>query len=536
MDFKIGRPGSNPLIVDYLAGTGRAGDFFPTRWCRLEDYEARAAALKAEGRDTGWVDAVVARHPEAQARLEAVREANGFVVTTGQQPGLFGGPLYSVWKALSAIRLADALQEELGVPVLPLFWVASEDHDWDETDHTWLIGVDNELHRVELPSVDGAGESPLFRIPIHRTIGRSLDAVQSLLPETEVTEEAMGLLRAAYDVSDERDALTLASGFQHFLEELLGPLGMAFVQAHDHELKARSVPILRESWRKADAIEAAMRARASELEAAGYPVQVPILEGGVNLFLESDGRRERLYRDGDDFVLRHLDERYSADDLEAIADQAPGRLSPNVHLRPVVESAVFPSLAYVAGPGELTYYAQMSPIYEALGVDMPVIYPRHGVTLYESKISKVLDKHSVEEASLARPFHEIAQDFARDEVPDGVRAALGKIRGAIGQGTGELQDAAVGIDPTLKGPIGHARGAAFAAFADAEKAILKAVKRESETTLQQLEKARLHLFPEGKPQERMLNVVYYLARYGVRFLQDVRDAMDPALVRGGDEG
>ena len=532
MDFRIGRPGSNELCRDVLAGDARCRPFFPADWRRVEAYETRAKALREEERSTRWAEALSTPGEASTARLQAVKEGKGFVVTTGQQPGLFSGPLYSIWKALSAIRLADALQEALDVPVLPVFWVASEDHDWDETDHTWLIGVDNDLHRVALDPVEGAGDAPLFRLPIGAGIPALLEAVQGMLPETDVAGETLDRLRAAYSGDD----VTLASGFQTFLEGLLEPMGMAFVQAHDPVLKELSKPVLREGIHRADDIEARMRKRAGELEEAGYPVQVPILEGGVNLFLEADGHRERLYREGDGFVMRHSGTTFALDELDRIVEEEPGRLSPNVHLRPLVEAAVFPTLAYVAGPGELTYYGQLSPMYEALDVGMPVIYPRHGVTLYESKIAKVLDKHGVETEALARPFHEIAQDFARDEVPDGVRTALGKIRGAIGQGTSELQEAAVEVDPTLKGPIGSARGAAFAAFADAEKAILKAVKRESETTLAQLEKARLHLFPEGKPQERMLNVVYYTARYGVRFLQEVKDAMDPGLQPSDTQG
>ncbi len=532
MDILIGRPGSNPLVRDYVAGNEGCRPFFARGWRGLEGYRVRAEAIRAEARDAGWAEAVSTASEPAREKLQAVIDGDGFVVTTGQQPGLFGGPLYAVWKGLSAIRLAATLEEALEVPVLPLFWVASEDHDWEETDHAHLVGVDNELHRIALPAVEGAGDAPLFRLPIDGVAWAAIDQAAELLPDTEVARETIDRLSAAY----RSPGATLATGFQSLLEGLLGPLGLAFVQADAPELKRRSRPILEASWRRAEEIETELRERAEALEAAGYPVQVPILEGGVNLFVESEGHRERLYRDGDDFVMRHSGQRFTPEALESMAESAIDRLTPNVHLRPMVEAHVFPTLAYVAGPGELTYFAQLDPLYRALGVAAPVIYPRHGVTLIETKIGKVLAKHEIEIDTLARPFHEIAQDFARDEVPEGVRAALGKIRGAIGQGSGELTEAARAIDPTLKGPIGSARGAAFAAFADAEKAILRAVKRESEITLQQIEKARLHLFPEATPQERTMSIVYYLARYGAHFLHDVLAEMDPALQASMAEG
>jgi bacillithiol biosynthesis cysteine-adding enzyme BshC len=269
--------------------------------------------------------------------------------------------------------------------------------------------------------------------------------------------------------------------------------------------------------------------RADALEGAGYGVQVPILEGGVNLFLEGPSGRERVYRDGEHFRLRHSDAHVTAADIDERTSEDPSVLSPNVLLRPVVESHVFPTVAYVAGPGELAYFAQLQPLFEAHGVAMPVVVPRLGATAVETKVGKVLDKYGLDVAALDRPFHDLAGDFARDEVPDGVRRALGALRGAVARGTEELAEAASQVDPTLKGPVQHVRSVAFDAVGEAEKKIVQAVKRESEIALRQIEKARLHLFPDGKPQERVLNPFYYVARYGDDFVTGVSDAFAAAL-------
>jgi uncharacterized protein YllA (UPF0747 family) len=147
----------------------------------------------------------------------------------------------------------------------------------------------------------------------------------------------------------------------------------------------------------------------------------------------------------------------------------------------------------------------------------------------ESKIGKVLDKYGLDVDTLARPFHEFAGDFARDEVPEGVRKALGELRGAVARGTQALTEAAHEVDPTLKGPIQHIRSVAFEAAGEAEKKIVQAVKRENEIALLQIEKARLHLWPEGKPQERVLNALYYMARYGDDFVESLAGAFAAAL-------
>jgi len=521
-EVRIHRPDGNPLVRGVVEGAAEALRFFAHDWRSIEGYCARAEAIDAS--DTGWLDCVRAHGEIANSRLEELRRDGGYVVTTGQQPGLFTGPLYTLYKALTAVRLAEELQSELQAPVVPLFWVASEDHDWDEAHHTWLVGVDNELHRVAVPEVDGAGAEALWRVGLGKAGVDAVEELRALLPPTEFVDELFTTFGEAYD----GDA-TLPSGFERCLAELLAPFGVLFVSAHDPRLKELSRPILRSAMEAGATHERLLAARADELEAAGYPVQVPILGGGLDLFLDGPEGRERIYRDVDGFRLHGSGAHFSLDDLRTILDEEPVRVSPNVLLRPVVEGGVFPTLAYVAGPGELTYWAELQPLFEALGVAMPVVHPRLGATIVEGKIGKVLEKFDVTDARLEMPAHELAQELARDGLPEDAVAALGKIRGAIGEGTGELTQAVRSLDPTLKGPIGHARGAAFEAFAEAERKILQAVKREQEIALQQVEKARLHLYPGGKPQERMMNVSYYLARFGAPFVQEVYDEMSAAL-------
>lgn len=454
------------------------------------------------------------------------------MVTTGQQPGLFTGPLYSLYKALTAVRLAETLEEMVGRPVAPLFWVASEDHDWAETNHAWVVDTGNDLRQVVLPEVAGAGDRPLCQVPVGEVLPGALDELAAHLPDSPVAEEALALFRQAYG----HDGVTLASGFQEALQRILEPFGVLFVQAHDPVLKARSREILEGGLTRAAPLEEALSGRAAALEKAGYPVQVPILEGGVNLFVEGPAGRERVYRDGDGFRLRHSETHLTEDELLTRIREETGTVSPNVLLRPVVEAHVFPTLSYVAGPGELTYFAQLQPVFDALEVGMPVIHPRMGATLVEKKVRKVLDKFDVSQDDLFQPFHELAGQLARDEIPGDVRRELGRIRGALGKGTSDLVDAAREVDPTLKGPIQHARSVAMDAFADAEKKILQAVKRENETALQQLEKAQLHLAPQGSPQERIFTPAYYLARYGTEWVREVADAMAVSLPPESQDG
>jgi bacillithiol biosynthesis cysteine-adding enzyme BshC len=272
---------------------------------------------------------------------------------------------------------------------------------------------------------------------------------------------------------------------------------------------------------KAEEHEALLAEEASQLELKGYHVQVPVLEGGVNLFFDGERGRDRLYRDGAGLRLNRAGTRMTKDGVRALASENPTLLSPNVLLRPVVESSLFPTLAYVAGPGELSYFAQLKGFFKAHGIRMPVVHPRHSATLIESKIGKVLGKFDRTPESLSQPFHELVAEIAQEEVPPDVRRALGEIRGAIGKGAGALAKSAQAIDATLKGPVTQARNTSLAAFDEAEKKILQALKRENEIALDQLGKAQRHIFPFGKPQERALNAFYYLTRYGPELIRSL---------------
>ena len=209
----------------------------------------------------------------------------------------------------------------------------------------------------------------------------------------------------------------------------------------------------------------------------------------------------------------------SADELRARFAADPNTLSPNVLLRPVVESWLFPTLAYVGGPGEMAYFGQLRTYFDAHGLTMPVVFPRWSATVIEGKIGKVLQKFGLEVEALDKPFHEVASELAREEMPGEVRAALGKLRGAIGAGMGELTKAARGVDETLKGPVQQGQSQALGILDDLEKKILQAVKRQSEVALAQLEKAQVHLFPSGKPAERVQSPFYFLSRYGGAVLE-----------------
>jgi bacillithiol biosynthesis cysteine-adding enzyme BshC len=315
---------------------------------------------------------------------------------------------------------------------------------------------------------------------------------------------------------------SVSDAFERLLADLLSATPIALIQASDPALKRASVPILRAELENGARHEALLRARTEQLAASGHEPQVQIAAGAENVFYESDAGRERLVRSDDGWITRGRGIRLTREDALAQLEAEPGRFSPNVLLRPVVESAVLPTLAYVGGPAEVRYFAQTGCLFQAHGVGMPLVVPRASLTVVETKTRKVLDKLDLRLDDLAVPEQELAARLLSEAMPEDVAAALKELRTAIGVGYGALGEAVKGIDPTLKGPIGTARSDAFKTLGEIEQRIMRGLKAQNEIALEQIAKARANLFPGGKLQERVLSPLQYLVRYGDAFVEQVR--------------
>jgi bacillithiol biosynthesis cysteine-adding enzyme BshC len=463
--------------------------------------------------------AIRATSPGAAARLEEIVAGNGLFVTTGQQPGLFTGPLYTIHKILCAVQLARSLEAALERPVAPLFWVASDDHDWEEANHVQLLDRHNTLRRVMLGSSASAPPLSMRRRLLGPEIEPALEEFVQYLPTTEFAGELLQLLREFY-----RPDRTVAEAFSDTLARLFAPFDLLMVDGGQPLVKELAAEQLERELVDAAEHEALFAGQTRRLEQAGYRGQVPVLPSATNVFYEDDEGRDRLFREGDHFVLRQSGRRFERHELLARLRAEPVRFSANVVLRPIIESAVFPTISYVGGPGEVSYFAQYGELFRAHGIGMPVVFPRFSVLLIEAKVRKVLDRFGLEPASFRVPFHELTTRIMRDEVPDEVRDALAALRCTIEDGYKRLEAAALRIDPMLTGPLQTGRNASVVRLAEVEKRIVRHLKLQSGIELDQLAKASANLFPSGQPQERLLNIFQYLVRYGQELL--------PALAGG----
>jgi len=512
--------GGGPLVRDYLAGVPAAARFYSGHPRDPEAYRAKLREVSARFADRAARERVAAAltptTPRARERLERFVREGGAMVTTGQQAGLFGGPLYTVHKILSAVRLAEALERDLGVPVLPVFWIASEDHDFAEVNHAHVVDSSGELRRVEV----SARERLLFsmsRTHLGEDVSRAVEAYAEALGAPGAVREAL----AGY-----RPGASVADAFRELILGLFSDFDLFVTRADDPHLKAASVPVLLRAAEEAAAHERIVADRTRELEEAGYAGQVTVLEGATNLFFESEAAgRERLYRDGAGFVAHDSGRRFTGSELRDEIRARPGQFSPNVFLRPVVESAVFPTLAYVGGPAETAYFAQIGPLFGDCGIRPPVVFPRFSATLVQGEVEETLATLGVGRDRLALPEHELLEEVAVQHLPAAVKQRASALRRIMVEGFAELIEAGEGIDPNLGLALGARRDRAMLEIAAAERKVVRHFKRRHPGIAAGLRLARSHLRPLGQPQERVLTVLQYLAVHP-SLLHEIAAAME----------
>jgi bacillithiol biosynthesis cysteine-adding enzyme BshC len=526
LECRFERLSGTRLIDDYYAGAPELGEFYSGHPWSLAAYQRRADRLRrvfTGDRLNALKNAVKPSSRSAERKLSRIAHGEGFVVTTGQQAGVFGGPLYTVYKILTAVKLAEKLERALGVPVAPLFWIPSDDHDWEEVNHTSVIDPQNRLVKIV---VDGATEPPhsmAIRL-LGEPITAALAALQEALPDNDFSNAQSERLRKIY-----RPDVTVADAYREWVLETFAPVDLLVTSSSDVALKRHALPVLRRELEHAEEHARLLRAQSDRLLAAGYHEQVAIAADAANVMYEDELGRERLVREDGGWLVRRTKRFFQHQEILELLQTHPDRFSANVLLRPVVESYSFPTLAYVGGPSEVSYFGQTGCLFSAHKVDMPLVMPRASADLIEAKIRKVLDKFEVEPRDLRRPFHEIASQIARDDLPDSVRAALHQLREDITNGYAGLVAAAQTIDPTLRGPLEGARNSSHKQVEDSERKILTHLKKQNEIGLEQLRKASLHLYPEGSRQERVLGSVNYLARYGGDLLSGIAAALDVQL-------
>jgi bacillithiol biosynthesis cysteine-adding enzyme BshC len=504
-------PHTSQLFIDAIYHPERTAAFYGGR---RHDFESVLAASRKvefpEQRRAALIAALRTHNPESPS-LERLSQAGTVAVVTGQQVGLFSGPAYTIYKALSAVKVAHALTSQ-GVPAVPVFWLATEDHDFAEVDHTWVFDPDHNPHKLEMRR--SVGTQPVGDVTLVAPPLRELRAHLRGLPfGDQVTE----LVEDTY-----RPGSTLGKAFGELLRQLLARFDILQVNPMLPAFRELAAPAIRAAVERAPELTEQVLRRNSELLAAGYHAQVHVEPSTSFVFLLEDGKRLALRRHDDVYVLngRRLP-------VRELAERAAS-LSPNALLRPVVQDTILPTAAYIGGPAELAYLAQSEVIYRTLLGHMPAALPRSGFTILDERSSKLMTRYGL---SLPDFFHgeEVLRErMAAKLVPPTLSAAMQTAAAGVDDALARLHSEIAGFDPTLASALDRSsRKVRYQLGKIERKTGREALRRDARATR---DAASLYglIYPERHLQERLYSILPFLALHGTDLTSRLYDVVDLA--------
>jgi len=462
------------------------------------------------------LDPALIATPGAESAWQRLHQPGALVVTTGQQPGLYTGPLYAVHKALACAALARVLERRWQRPVVPMFWIAGDDHDFAEASTAAWMDADGSLANWTLPPRPAsAPQLPMSEEILPPEAIEGLDHLESAIPPGPSRDETLAWLRRHYV-----PGATLHRAYAGALAELLAPFGIICFDPTHLAVKRAQAPLLRAALERAGEIDAALAA----LPDPGTGIAAG--EGATLVFITTSVGRDRLLIDGDGFRTRRSNERFTRKQIDAALERDPSRFSANVLLRPVVESALLPTVAYVAGPGELRYLErQVSALYPLLGVPAQVPVPRWSGTVVQRWAERLLGRLRLTTEAVLADDGTIAKQLLARALPGDARQAIEALRGQIGRSAGVMGAAATRIDPVLDRAIKGRMQRVRQLTDDIEAVVLRHLKRRDDIAYAQFMRLVSGLRPHGKPQERVITAASFLGRYGNAWLNALFEAI-----------
>lgn len=519
----------SPSARAYLSDFTQVAPAYEYNPCQQESYADRAAHLNGGGftGDRAALAAALERYSRALGADEASLEnaqllakEGTLAAVTGQQAGIFTGPVYSIYKAMTTIRLARQQSERLGVPVVPVFWIAGEDHDWHEV--SWvMVPAGDSTQRLALREHFEQERRSVGLAPIPDSLPEIIDEFEKLMPDTEFKAEVMAQIRQA--AAGQPALAPEVTGGQPSLADWFGKLaawifrgtGLVFLNSADPALRQIQAPFIARAIERYEEVDAAFIRGVERWEKElGFKTTVERHPGSLNLFIYVDGARLPLMGEGDHIWVRgHEDLTWTRADLIDLALTHPKRFSTNVVLRPVVQGFILPDLFYAGGPGEINYLGLYKDVYGFMGQQMPVFVPREGFTLVEPPQARILDKQSLTLDDVFHRLEERKKELLEREDRLGITRLFEEFRSDFEGRYQGLTAVIMQLDQNLSHVIEENCKQIEHQITKLEEKAKHQHRKNSEVSVRQFDRLRAHLTPHGL-QERAVSILPYLIKYG----------------------
>jgi len=494
-------PGTSKLFADFSYHFDRVARFYSHNPHDPASYSAAAREVRYPDDRRAAVARVLEAQNPGNALVSRFAQPGTVAVLTGQQVGLFSGPAYTVYKALTAARLSEDLNAR-GIPAVPIFWLATEDHDFAEVDHVWIFDAGHHpvLLRTEAPKGWQGHQRPAGQFPVEHP---PIEELRKALAGFAYGEEVIAAVADAYSPGMTRGVppgVTMGAGFRKLLVKLLGSIGMLVLDPLDTQLRQVGAPFMAQALAAAPDLKSALLDRNKELQAAGYHAQVNVEENSSLFFLLENAERVTLKRKDSEFA--------------AMQDRAAA-ISPNALLRPVWQDYLLPTVAYVGGPAELAYFAQSQVIYNRLLGRMPVVAPRATFTLLDARAAKLLGRYGLTMRDALGSEESLKEHIARYLIPESITKLFEETASKMARQLDRLGGGLENFDPTLAASLTKSRGKILYQIEKTRKKTERETMRRDARASEESRYLSALLYPHRHLQERFYSILPFLAEHGM---------------------
>jgi bacillithiol biosynthesis cysteine-adding enzyme BshC len=458
------------------------------------------------------------------ANIDRLRKPETLVVIGGQQTGLFGGPLYTLHKAITVVKLAEALTSRLQRDVVPVFWMASDDHDFVEVNHIHVPDLSGQIQKIVDEGQEEGERTPVSSRHISGDISLFLKQLLSYLPETEFSAGMVSELETAY-----RPGRGYPEAFAIWLQKVLDRYGLIVVEPADPRLKQPLIPLFRREIIEESPVSEAVLAQTGRLVKDGYDAQLQLQDGILNIFCHTPQRESISFRNGK-YMLKNSGKEFSQTEILTLLENQPENFSPNAAFRPLIQDFMLPTLAMVLGPSEIAYFVQLKTAYERMGIDMPIVFPRASITLMEPRAARILRKYDITMQDIFQNKDRIIDSLVAREIPKSLFSTIENGEKTVSGIWNDLVERASSFDANLQKPAEIAKGRSISQFEFLNKKIMQAARQKDEVLRSQVQKMLNLLYPMSSPQERIFNLLPFYVRFGKQFIDTIytrTDIFDP---------
>lgn len=506
------------LFKTYVTDFSKLQDFYCCNPFDEQQTEKKVERIRKVPSHLAFIEALTLYHQklniDQQHQLQKLSDENALAIVTGQQLGIYGGPVFTIYKTLTTILLAEHWQKKLNKPVVPVFWLADEDHDFEEVAWFGIPGND-ELEKVIYQAE--ATHFPVSEYEFDGELTTFREAVKKHLHETDFSENLWDLFDNCYKTGG-----SFASAFAQMLDKLFGKYGLLIAGSHFGPVKNIVADTFARSITESEAVDGALKEQ-TEAISREYHAQVTL--GDSNLFYMC-GEQGRIKIERTEKGWGAGIYSWSQRELLHIMKDHPERFSPNVFLRPIIQDQLLPTLGYVAGPGEVAYYAQMKNLYSIFGLEMPVIFPRMSATLLESAVERILEKLPFEWFEFAQRIEDLETEYVERTETHDIENLFDEWQHNIESISEEPKRVITEIDGSLEGMVGSTISGFTNELNKLKGRVYRSVKQQEQTQLNRLRRAKAQLYPGGGLQERQVSFMYFMNKYGTDLWDQLYECFD----------